>query len=746
MTEKDNWYLVLELPFDPKPESDPAMIEARIVEKVQFWSKNVNDPLKGDTYRLWRESADTMRADLADSMKREQLAQEAREITFGRLDRLLQTASNQGKKTIAPKVLHRIACTCGYSDAAASARAKAIGLEVSEATVVDPGALKATYDAIYNAKPDQFTRFDAMKVELEVADCADLYEFAHTATPFLEHEAVPNLKPSVVKGLVASVAGTPDPRLLPSETLRKAGEYLRRSYFRKKTATGENWTTLGKSCETVFVDDATRRAYDRYLDFIALRSTIDDTVEELATVHENRCGPATARGYIDRFEGLVGDRAKATAFFEALCSVHGVACELPADEDTSGRQTMICRCQMVNDITDGRTVCAKCGRPLMQTCPKCGKQSSNVNSFCACGYDFQNILRAGMALRLAREALARFELPEAKAQLAEARRLDPSHSGLAEVDSAITREEKAIGSQLAVIEQCVREQRFEQASGLLDALQTTYPRFENPRLVQFVSTQLVLARNKLDQARRLTDPSAILKACKEIYSVCRDLSGLTDLVSHHTSLPLEALSVNEALAQHVKVSVVNQWVSVRLDVPDEGEQAIVVLYRFDQAPISPDDHQAIRKEFQTVQLRNEGLLRLENAQDKHYHVAVFLRFEANGTSFYSAGVHTDLDLASKTVLTYSMSKRPFSSKVTLRLQADHPSGTLPEIALVWAQGHVPVFESSSQHLMTIPPQAVDFPYTITFEAALPKNSYIKPFYHEESVQLKLATNASNKIT
>jgi hypothetical protein len=35
----DNWYIVLELPFDPSPEHDERVIAKQIEEKRAFWSR-----------------------------------------------------------------------------------------------------------------------------------------------------------------------------------------------------------------------------------------------------------------------------------------------------------------------------------------------------------------------------------------------------------------------------------------------------------------------------------------------------------------------------------------------------------------------------------------------------------------------------------------------------------------------------------------------------------------------------------
>ena len=51
MTE--NWYLVLELDFDPNPVNDEALIEQRIEEKRKFWSSKANDFNRGAEYKVY---------------------------------------------------------------------------------------------------------------------------------------------------------------------------------------------------------------------------------------------------------------------------------------------------------------------------------------------------------------------------------------------------------------------------------------------------------------------------------------------------------------------------------------------------------------------------------------------------------------------------------------------------------------------------------------------------------------------
>lgn len=748
MVALDNWYVALELPFDPVPEEDQAVIDARIREKVIYWSQHANDPSKGAQYTQWRESSDRMRSDLADPVKRRQMADQALEETFGKLDQTLRRVSRQGARPITAEEIRRIAAMRGVEVDVAIRRAQAIKIEVGEEPPEDPAEYLAAFEEHYSRKPNKYAQFEGFKVHIKVTGTNDLYQFIRRVAPALLKESSPSLAKEEIARLATNVAAAEDARTLPSATLRDVGKAIRLTYHRKTNTAEKTKATVGRYCETVFGDDASRRDYDLYLDYVARRDDVDSIVEEIENLYSRRCSRALGEDYVNRLDRFIGDQATATRFFVALCRVKGFEYDVD-DRDTARlKNTEVCRCGAVNDVSGGGKICTRCGRSLRQQCPKCHRESSNVHNFCPCGFDFLNVLRAGTACALARAALDEFDLVGAKANLAEARVLYADHADIPGIAAAIQKLERAIGNQLSEINRHVADLSFSRARRLLDDLRAGHPRFHNPALAAHVDEQLRRANATLLEARSQSSSADVLRLCKDAYGICHDLPGLQELVSQHTDLPLDALSVNETFARNVTVAQVNHRVVVRMDVPNDGETAIVVAYRFDAFPEGPKDPQAIKREFQVVELRQEGLLRLEPAQKRTYYVSVFLKFEASEREFFSRGVFTKLDLASRVVLTYSLAKRPFSPKLIFSLTADQPIDRIPEIVLAYTVGHAPVFQESAQHLTTIPEQGVSFPCSFTLELPrLPRNTYVKPFVQGDPVfQLKVATNSDHKIS
>lgn len=733
MAEVDNWYLALELPFDPVPEQDLAVIDARVAEKVRYWSQNANDPANGSKYTLWREKAQQMKADLRDAAVRQKMADEAIELVYGKLDANLRQTSVDASKPIDATALQRIARVRGVSEDVVLRRAKAIGITVSEAKQENPAEYQAAFGQFYTSKPPKYGLFEGFKADLVTAGAPDLYAFIRRAGPAVGQQ-FPDAQ---------------DPRALVTATLRDTGEKLKATYSRK-TATAEKiMGTVGRYCESVFADDASRREYDTYLAYLSRRQHIDEITREITESPGKRCSRAEGDGFILSLVPFAGDKQKAATWFVALCKVKGFDFDVDADGAEGLKNKEVCRCGNIN--TSGANVlnCTRCGRELLQHCPKCGKDSPNTNDFCSCGFDFLNVIRAGTACTEARTAMARFDLDAAKDSLSQARSLYPAHAEILGVTAAIEALDRAIGNHLAAINRHIRDQNYQHAKDALAQAQLSYPTFSNPGLAKLIDQRLSQALAKLAAARAATEESEVLSLCKEAYALCRDLPGLPELVARYTSLPLDALSVNEAAARNVSVAQVNHKIVVRMDSPGEGETGIRVAYRFDSYPSGPEDTQAICREFPLVELAQEGVLRLEPAQQRSYYVAVFLRFEAGGRSFYSKGEYAKLELGSRTVLTYSLVKRRFSQKLSLELESNQPSGDLPELALVYSVGHAPVFEASAQQLFTIPSQPVNFPCTfeVPLPPSLPKNTYVKPFVHDDGLcTLKLATSSTNKIT
>lgn len=92
----DNWYVVLELEFDP-PAEDESIISQRICEKSKIWSTHFYHYKNGPQYRKWHQSIPQIKKDmLGESNIRKQIAAEACNIVYGPIDRIIKIIGRNG--------------------------------------------------------------------------------------------------------------------------------------------------------------------------------------------------------------------------------------------------------------------------------------------------------------------------------------------------------------------------------------------------------------------------------------------------------------------------------------------------------------------------------------------------------------------------------------------------------------------------------------------------------------------------
>lgn len=87
----DNWYVVLELEFDPPLENEQVIAE-KIEERSKFWATHFNDFKKGAQYRTWHQNIPQIKKDMIGPANiRKQLAEEACASAYAPIDKSMLT-------------------------------------------------------------------------------------------------------------------------------------------------------------------------------------------------------------------------------------------------------------------------------------------------------------------------------------------------------------------------------------------------------------------------------------------------------------------------------------------------------------------------------------------------------------------------------------------------------------------------------------------------------------------------------
>lgn len=130
-TMENNWYIALELEFDP-PVEDEAVIAAKIEEKRQFWAANFADFENGGRYRQWHRALDQIKKEMLgpDNMRQE-LAAQARRGVYDPVDKLLRTLGRKGSLT--PGEVSKIAQKLKVSEEMVLSRASKLNIQVEGA-------------------------------------------------------------------------------------------------------------------------------------------------------------------------------------------------------------------------------------------------------------------------------------------------------------------------------------------------------------------------------------------------------------------------------------------------------------------------------------------------------------------------------------------------------------------------------------------------------------------------------------
>ena len=90
-----NWYIVLELEFDP-----PVVDEKEIADKKKFWSRNFDNFKEGAQYRIWHGNISQIRRDmLGPANKRKELSEEACNIIYGPVEEDIKQLEKNGEIT-----------------------------------------------------------------------------------------------------------------------------------------------------------------------------------------------------------------------------------------------------------------------------------------------------------------------------------------------------------------------------------------------------------------------------------------------------------------------------------------------------------------------------------------------------------------------------------------------------------------------------------------------------------------------
>lgn len=522
MTE--NWYIILELEFDPNPVIDESVIEQKIEEKRKFWSSKANDFKHGPEYRKYSQMLPDIKKDmLGESNIRSELINDACEKTYGPIDKIIKDIR---KAEIPGDTIEKIAKKLKVSEEVVKRRVLFLGIKVGN---TNDGDAQALYEKYYLAKPQNADKFIGIKQMLNSFNVDNLYDFLYAGTS--------------IKNAFN----------LPCDSLRqKAKEKKTKEYYRDDSISGTG-SKLCSQCDETFNDDNSKQVYDKYIEYNK-RKAIMDSAKEIYDM-TGEISVEQYSEYIGKLTEIFKDRKLAESVFVTFCKIEKIPLVTSGNSETKNSNIKICRCGCINDITNGRSICKNCGLKLQIKCPKCGTvNDANIN-VCKCGFKFENIDKAIALCELASSSIEKMEFSVAKVQLSDAEKYWPESDELNVLKARLSELEGRVGSAVEDMKKACNVKNYYTAKKYYESVKKFFAEYSDPVTESEICAAVETAEKFKMVAQRAQDENEIIDACIKAYEASNDCVGVKEIITKYPPFEPTGLVISPDSA--VKVNVLS---------------------------------------------------------------------------------------------------------------------------------------------------------------------------------------------
>lgn len=508
----DNWYVILELGFDP-PVEDEVKIAERIDEKAKFWSTHFNDFKMGAQYRAWHQSIPQIKKDMIGPANiRTQLANDACTAVYGPIDKLLKTIGRKGNITESEG--SKLSARLKISVDIVKKRAQKLGIKWVVDDAVD---YQAIYDKYYKSKPQNAAAFDGMKQMLASFNAENLYDFLYSNT--------------TVKNA----------NRLPCETLRQRAAEKKKTEFYKNDSVSGTGSKLCGQCELAFKDDSSKDIYDKYLEYVKRKAILEEA-KSIADIS----GELTAEqgtDFIGQLTQIFRDRKLSEDVLVAFCKIEKIVYNANVAEKKS-TNIKVCRCGCMNDVSDGRKVCSNCGLELTIRCPICGVENDANIKVCKCGFKFENIDKAIALCEQAEYAIEALDFKVADAHLFDAGRYWPKSQKVSDLRARLTEYERRVGAEVSKMHDAIKGKCYIEARKQYTDIKKLFAGYSDLTIEQEINQAISDAQTVYEQAQSAKAEKDVLELCAKAYDSCADLPGVRELMAKYPPAPATGFSVS----------------------------------------------------------------------------------------------------------------------------------------------------------------------------------------------------------
>lgn len=464
----DNYFILLELPFDP-PENDTQKISATIAQKQAQWAKDMINPVKKAKASENMAKLEDIKKVMLDPQQRQKEAEKAKQIKRSKekdLEAKLALYHAKGD-TLAPKDLAQLLKAFGqfgFSEKEIKERFSKGGSsgdkEIKPTEVLDK---------------TQARNIKTYMQHLEMKD-KTLYDFL-------------------------SLPQTSSPAQLCA-----AADAIKKKILAKgdKNAKDNAAQSLCGLCAVIFKDAANKRKYDNYVN-LTRYGAVNDAIDELALGNQKRIEPKMKEMIIDiavrEYRLGVSD---ASIYINNYCAYMGYT--LPENKIVCGL------CNTENPA--GTINCVKCGKPLIITCPSCGSENNNSAKSCAnCGFNLSTMEKAIELLQQAKQKFAEKALQDAERLVKEAKAFWPKHADILALEKTIAEELKTESDAIGFIMEDIQKKRLYSARTRIDQAKASGYRIDDAITAQ-VTKAIGNVELQLEKMRNSTGDEAFTIAMR----------------------------------------------------------------------------------------------------------------------------------------------------------------------------------------------------------------------------------------
>lgn len=518
----DNWYVVLELEFDP-PMEDEQKIAERIEEKARFWSSKSTDFKMGPQYKTWLHSVPQIKKDmLGETNIRKQLASDACTIVYEPVDKLLKMIGRKGN--ITEEEGDKLSQKLKVSVELVKRRATQLGIKWIKTS--DTKDYQSIYDKYYKSKPKNAASYEQKKEMLASFGVTDFYDFLYADTTIKNANR------------------------LPCETLRLRAEEKKKNEFYKHDPISSNGSKICGECELAFKDESSKETYDKYLEYIKRKAILED-VKYVADIS----GSLTSE-QVNEFTGqltqIFRDRKLSEEVLTAFCKIEKISYSAQdSGENEKNGNIKICRCGCINDVSQGRKVCSNCGLELVIKCPVCGMENDVNVKVCNCGFQFGNIDKALALCEQAEYSIEILDFSVAKAHISDADKYWPNSLKVKALRERLREMEQRVGKEVAKMRDAVKQKKYCEAKKQYLDIQKLFSGYTDTAIEQEISQAITKAQKLFQQAKAAKTEKEVLELCAQAYDLCIDLPGVKELMPPPP--PVGGLEVKENAAMKANI-------------------------------------------------------------------------------------------------------------------------------------------------------------------------------------------------